>query len=125
MAVVERRVLARHSVASHEQRPVEAAAVVRHEPAVARNPRGELGQERRLVGVIRQQQLGLPEQAALPPPEPDEEREGPGGRREAGRLGVQAEQGSVGGRLSGQSGEALAIHWQDRSRRLDHDERTE
>ena len=95
VAGMQRRVRAGHPEAGDEQRPVEAAAVVRDQPAAARDPRRQLGEQRRLVGVVGEQQLDLAEAAALPPAESDEERERARGRREPGRLRVKAEQGSV------------------------------
>ena len=82
----------------------------------------ELCEERRLVGVIRQQELDLPEAAPFPPPETDEECERPGRRREARRLGVEAEEGSARRWLTRQSGEPLPIERQERRRGLDPDE---
>lgn len=123
MTLVAWRVRARHAEARHEQGPVEPPSVVAHEPAVPRDPRGQLGEERRLVGVVREQELDLAEQAALPPAEPHEEGERSCRRRKAGRLGVQAEQWSVGRRLARQCREPLSIHRQDRRWRLHDDER--
>jgi hypothetical protein len=91
VASVQRWIRTRHPIPGHEERPVEAAAVVRDEPATGLNPRRQLGEERRLVGVIGQQELDLPEAAALPPAEPDKEGERARGRREPGRLGIEAE----------------------------------
>jgi hypothetical protein len=102
MPGMERRVGAGHPIPGDEQRPVEAAAVVRDQPAVAWNVAGEFAEERGLVGMVRQQQLDLPEPAALPPAEPDEKGERPRRGRQARRLRVKAEQGSVGRRLPGQ-----------------------
>ena len=116
VAVVERRICASHPVPGHEQRPVKPAAVVGHEPAVARNARRKFRQERRLIGVIREQQLDLSEQAALPPPEPDQERQRPRRRRQPCGLRVQAEEGSVGGGLSRQAGQPRPIDRQERRR---------
>ena len=97
---------ARHPVAGDQQRPVEAAAVVGHEPAVGRDVARERVKHGRLVGVVGEQQLDLPEPVALPPAETDEERDGPGGRREPGRLGVEADQRDVRRRLAGQRARA-------------------
>ncbi len=123
MARVQRRVGARHSVPRHKKRPVEAPTVVRHEPAADRDPRRELGEESRLVGVIGQQQLDLPEAAALPPAEADEEGECPRSRRQPRRFRVEAEQGSVRRWLARQRRQPAAIHGEERARRLDPDER--
>jgi hypothetical protein len=98
---MQRRIRTRHAVARDEQRPVEAATVVRDEPAARRNPRGELGEECGLIGMIWEQELHLAEPAAFPPAQPDEEREGARRRRQARGLRVEAEQGSVGRRLAG------------------------
>ena len=124
MPRVERRVPAGHPVPGDEQRPVEAAAVVRHEPAVIGDARSELRQQRRLVGVIREEELDLPKAAALPPAEADEERQGSGRGREPGRLGVEAEEGSIRRWLPGERRESVAIDGQDRARRLDTNERS-
>ena len=123
--VVERGIRPGHSEAGDQQWPIEAAAVVRDQPAVPRDSRRQLCEKRRLVRVVRQEKLDLPEQAAVPPPEPDEEGQRPGGRREAGRLRVETEQRSVCRRLTRQSRQSLAIERQQRRRRLDHDERAE
>ena len=56
---------------------------------------GQLVEQRPLVGVVRQQQLDLAEPVALPPAQPDQERHGPGRRREPGRLRVEADQRRV------------------------------
>ena len=109
VAGVGRRVGARHPEPGDKERPVEAPPVVRDQPAAARDARRQLRQECGLVRVIRQEQLDLAEQAALPPAEPDEERERSGRGGEARRLGVQAEEGSVRRRLARQPRESLAI----------------
>ena len=71
--------------------------------------RGDLGEQRRLVGVVGEQELGLAERVALPAREPDEERERPGGGREPGRLRVEADERRVGRRVARQAGEPLAV----------------
>jgi hypothetical protein len=53
VARVQRWVRARHPISGDEQRPVEPAPVVGHEPAVPRDVRGQLVEERRLVGMVR------------------------------------------------------------------------
>jgi len=123
VAGVEWRIRARHPVSGDEEWPVEAAAVVRDQPAVARDVGRELREQRRLVGMIREQELDLPESAALPPAQPDEEGERSRSGRETGRLGVEAEQRSIGRRLPGEVGQASAINREQRARRLDPDER--
>src|SRR6185369_4927054 len=65
----------------------------------------------------------LPEAAALPPAEADEEGERSGRGGEAGRLGIEAEEGSVGRRLSGERGESRPIDRQQGARSLDPHER--
>jgi hypothetical protein len=95
VAGVDGRALPSEAVARDEERPVEAPAVVRHEPGVRRDVARELCEQRWLVRVIRQEQLDLPKAAPFPPAETDEERERPGRGREPGRLCVEAEQGSV------------------------------
>ena len=102
MAGVDRRRPAVHPVAGDEQRPVEAAAVVGHEPAVGRQVRRQRLEQRGLVAVVRQQELDLPERVPDPPAEPDEEGDGPGGRRQPGRLRVEADQRRVRRRLAGE-----------------------
>ena len=89
-------------VAGDEQRPVEPAAVVGHQPAVGGDEVAEGRQHRRLVGVVRDEQLDLAERIPDPPAEPDEEGDGPGRRRQPGRLGVEADQRRVGPGLAGQ-----------------------
>jgi hypothetical protein len=122
MARVDRRILAGEPVASDEERPVEAAAVIRHEPGVRRDVARQLGEERRLVRVVREEELDLPEAAPFPPPQADQERERPGGRGEPGRLGVEAEEGSARRWLTRQSGQPFPIERQERRRGLDPDE---
>ena len=78
----------------------------------------ELGEQRRLVGVVGQEQLDLPEPVALPPAEPDEERHRPGRGREPRRLGVEADERHVRRRLARQPGQPLAVERQDDGRRL-------
>lgn len=119
MARVGRRACAGEPVAGDDERPVEAAPVVGHEPAPGRHVAGELVEERRLVRVVWQEQLELAEPATLPPPETDEEGEGAGGRRQARRLGVEAKQRRGRGRLAGQSRQAIAIERQERRGRLE------
>ena len=53
-------------VAGLDQRPVEPLAVVRHEPRVRRDPAGDLGEQRGLVRVVREQQLRLAEDRPVP-----------------------------------------------------------
>ena len=125
VALVQRWVRPGHPEPGDEQRPVEPPAVVRDQPAATWDPRRELGEERRLVGMVRQEQLDLAEEAALPPSEPDEERKRAGRRGKPGRLRVQAEQGSVGRRLAGQRGKPIAVDRQQRRWCLDQHERAE
>jgi hypothetical protein len=122
MARVPGRIRAGHPIPRHEEWPVEAPPVVRHQPASRRDPGGQLGEECRFVGVIREQELDLPESAALPPAQPDEERQCSRGGREPRGLRVEAEQGSVGGRLARERRESRPIDWKERARRLDPDE---
>lgn len=122
MTGVSRRPGAGHPVAGHEQGPVEAAAVVRHEPRPGRDPRGQLGEQGRLVGMVGQEQLFLAKAAAFPPPEPDEKGQRPRGGGEPGRLGVEADERRVRGWLARQSSESLPVEWQHRGGRLDPDE---
>ena len=107
---VGRRGPSRQPVAGLDQRPVEAAPVVRHEPRVGRHPAGDLGEQRGLVGVIGEQQLGLAEARAVPAREADEERERPGRGREPGRLGVEAHERRVRRRVTGEPRQPLAVH---------------
>jgi hypothetical protein len=100
---------ASHAKPCHEQRPIEATTVVRHQPRVRRNPFRDQLQEGGLLAMIGEQQLDLAEQIALPPPEADEERHRPRRGREAGRLGVEADQRGVGRRLTGQLRQPLAV----------------
>lgn len=123
MAGMRRRRPASEPIPRDEQRPVEAATVVGHEPPVEPHVPGELGQERRLVGVIRQEQLDLAEPAALPPADPHEECQGAGRGGEARGFRVEAEQGSVRRGLARERGQPLAIDRQDGRRCLEADER--
>ena len=109
VAAVDRRGPAGHAVASDEQGPIEASAVVGHQPAVERDVAGQCGEERRFVGMIGEQQLDLVEGVALPPAEADEKGDSPGGRREPRRLGVQADERDPRWRLARQSRQTHAI----------------
>jgi hypothetical protein len=109
MARMDRRALAGEPVASHEEGPVEATTVVGHEPAGRWDVARELGEQCRLIGMVGEEELNLPKATAFPPPEADEERERPGRGREAGRLGIEAEEGSARRRLARQPGEPLPI----------------
>ena len=70
---------------------------------------GQGGQQRRFIGVVGEQQLDLVEAVALPPAEADQEGDGPGGRREPGRLGVETDERHTRRRLPGQGGQADPI----------------
>jgi hypothetical protein len=106
---VEWRVRAGHPVARDQERPIEASAVVGDQPAVARDVRGQLAQQCRLIGVVGKEELNLPEAAALPPAEPDEERQRAGSGGQARRLGIEAEEGSIRRRLARQRRETRTI----------------
>ena len=123
VAGVERRIGAGHAISGNEKRPVEAAAVVRDEPAVPGDVRRQLAEQCGFVGVVRQEKLDLPEPAALPPAETDEEGERARRGGEARRLRVKAEEGSVRRWLAGQRREPPPIHRQQRRGRLDTHER--
>jgi hypothetical protein len=125
MAIVERRIRAGHAKPRDEQGPVEAAAVVRDEPAAARDAGRQLREQRRLVGVIWQQELDLAEQAAFPPAKADEEGQRARGGREAGRLRVEAKEGSVGGWQAREPRETRPVEREQGGGCLDHDERAE
>ena len=56
----------REPVARLDQRPVEAAPVVAHEPGVRRDPAGDLREEGGLVRVVGEEQLGLAEHRRPP-----------------------------------------------------------
>ena len=101
VAGMRRRSASAHPIAGDEERPVEAAAVVGDQPGVRRDRRGEGVEQRGLLGVIRQEELDLVEPVAGPRPEPDQEGDRPGARGQAGRLGVEADQGTPGGAPSG------------------------
>jgi hypothetical protein len=105
-----RRRPACHAVARDEQRPVEAAAVVGHKPGVRGDPLRDEREQGRLLRVVGQEQLDLPETIALPPAQPDQERNGPGRRREARRLRVEADERRVRRRLAGETAEPLAVN---------------
>ena len=81
-------------------------------------------QQPRLGRMVRQEELDLAEAVALPPAEPDEERHGPGGGRETGRLRVEADERDVWRRESGQVGEPIAVERQHDGRGLAADDRT-
>ena len=123
VARMDRRRPPGEPVAGHDERPVETATVVCHQPAVVGNMPGQLGEQRRLIGMVGQEQLDLPEATALPPSEAHQEGEGACRGREARRFGVEAEQGSVRWRLPRQCCEPLAIERQDRRRCLEPHER--
>jgi hypothetical protein len=118
------RIGPRHAIPSDQERPVEPAAVVGHEPAVGRDVAPELLEEGGLVRVVRQQELYLAEPRTLPPADADEEGERARGGGESRRLRVEAEERRVRGRLPGQPGEPLAIDRHDRRPPLDPDERS-
>lgn len=61
VAVVRRRVATGEPIPGDQQRPVEPAPVVGHEPGVRRDVPPELVEQGRFIGVIRQQQLDLAE----------------------------------------------------------------
>ena len=69
----------------------------------------ECFEEDGLLALVGQQQLDLPERRARPPAQSDQEGERAGGRREPGRLGIEADEGSVGRRLTGESCETVAV----------------
>jgi hypothetical protein len=71
--------------------------------------------------LIGQQELDLLERLAVPPADADEEGERPGGGREAGRLRVEADQGSVARRLARQGREPFAIERDRDGRAFDPD----
>ena len=74
--------------------------------------------------MVGQQELDLAEPVALPPAEPDEERDRAGRRREAGRLRVEADERRVRpAACPGSDASAIAIDRQDDGRRLDADDR--
>ena len=109
MAGVDRGGAAVHPVAGHEQGPVEAATVVGHEPGVVRQVRRDGLEQGRLLAVVGEQQLDLPEGVADPPAEADEERHGPGRRGQPRRLRVEADQRHVRGRLPGERCQPLPV----------------
>ena len=114
-----------HAIPRDEERPVKAAAVVCHEPRVPGTVGLEQGEQCRLVRLVRQEQLGLPEPVALPPTQPDEERQRSGRRREPCRLGVEADERHVGRWLTRDASEAIAIEGQDDGQWLTPDDRVE
>ena len=69
MAGVRWRLLPDHPVARDEERPVEAAAVVGHEPGVRRDERGEQVQQGPFLRVIRAAAT-VPAGIAVPPTSP-------------------------------------------------------
>jgi hypothetical protein len=109
VAGVRRRRAADHPVARREEGPVEAAAVVRHEPGLGRDGLLDGGEERRLVAMVGAEELELPEAVTLPPAQADEEGERAGSAAEAGRLRVEADQGDVGRRLTRQGGQSRSL----------------
>jgi hypothetical protein len=100
---------ARQSVAGDEQRPVEAAPVVGHEPGVGRDVPAHLVEHHALLALVRKQKLDLAEGVADPPAEADQEGHRAGGGREAGRLGVEADERTIGRRLAWEPREATSV----------------
>ena len=115
----------RETEASDEQGPVEPSAVVADEPGIAADPAGQLGKHGGLVRMVGQEELYLPEEAALPPAQSDEERERPGRRRQPGCFGIDAEQRDVRWRHAGERRETRPIDRQQRRGRLEAHERAE
>ena len=109
VAVGRGRPVAVHSKARLEQRPVEASTVVRHEPGIRRRLGPERVEQGALFGVVRQGQLQQSQPIALPPRQADQEGDRAGGAAQAGRLGVQAEEGSGGRRHPRQAGQSIPI----------------
>lgn len=88
----DRRRLVLQTVAGSDERPVERAAVVRHEPRLRRELPGQGREKRRFVGMVGQHELPDAELVLLPAAHAHEEGERPGTRPEPRRLGVQAHQ---------------------------------
>ena len=112
-----------HPVARLQERPVEAAPVVRHEPCLRGQLSGDEPEERELVGVVGQEELGDPERLAVPAPQPDEEDDGARARGQPRRLGVQAHEWARRIDREGEAGQGDAVDRQRQGRLLDaHDE---
>ena len=110
MAGVDRRRPPGQPVAGHEQRPVEAAAVVGHEPAVGREVRRQRSRAARLVA--RGPAAGAGPGGTRRPthqPSPTRNASVPGRRREAGRLRVEADQRRVRRRLAREASPGGAV----------------
>ena len=115
---VWRRRAAVETVASHQQWPVEAAAVVGDEPGVGRDGPLQLGQQGRLLAVVRADELEASQLVALPPAEPHQEGERPGRGAETRRLRVEADEPGGGPWLARQAGQPLADERDGQRRRL-------
>ena len=103
MAGVDRCGPAGHPVAGDEQRPVEAAAVVGHEPAVGAGWREASASSRAGSSAWSGSSSWTCRNVVPDPPaEADEEGDRAGGGREPGRLRVEADQRHVRRRLAGQ-----------------------
>jgi hypothetical protein len=94
MARMQRRRSPMQAEPRHQQRPVEAQAVVGDQPGVGRNGALQRRQQRRLVRMIRQHQLFDREALAVPSAESNQERHGARRGAQPGRLGIQADQGT-------------------------------
>lgn len=101
--------LTNHPISCNQERPVEAAPVIGHEPRLRRDERRQAMEEGPLLGLIRQEQLNLPELLAFPPAKAHEEGDGAGCRSETRRLGVQADEGHVGRRLAREARECVPV----------------
>jgi hypothetical protein len=95
VAIQGGRNAAAHAIARLEERPVERAAVVGDQAGARRNLAGQGIEQRRLLREIREEQLHEAHPIALPPADADHERHRSGRRAQAGRLGIEAEQGSA------------------------------
>ena len=109
-------------IPGNQQGPVEATAVVRHEPGIRRDRRLQGQEQRAFLAVVGEEELHLPKVIRFPPAEADEEGDSSGGGHEAGRLRIQADERRVAGGLAGQRREACAVHWQEPRGRLAADD---
>ena len=92
MAAHQRWIAAVKPEARRQQRPVEALAVVRDQPAILGQQRLELVQPRTFASVVGHDQLVHTQPPVAPNADADKERQGAGRRGQARRLQVEADE---------------------------------